>query len=134
MKNKNFVDLVKEAPLYDKLLYGGAIATILGFFLPFVAGIGGMAIKIPYVWILFLVSLAVPGIKVFMEESNIKRDLLITLSELLAVTGVVGLLIMTKFSGILGGAVGLFDMLNVGSVFLIIGSITLFVGALKQKY
>jgi len=124
--------------LYDKLLYGGAIATILGFFLPFIAGIGGMAIKMPYVWILFLVSLAVPGIKLFMENSTLKRDLLITLSELLAVTGVVGLFIMSKLGGLMGGftggSVGLFDMLNVGSVFLIIGSITLFVGALKQKY
>ena len=124
--------------MYDKLLYGGAIATILGFFLPFIAGIGGMAIKMPYVWILFLVSLAVPGIKLFMENSTLKRDLLITLSELLAVTGVVGLFIMSKLGGLMGGftggSVGLFDMLNVGSVFLIIGSITLFVGALKQKY
>lgn len=138
MEHKNFVDTIKGAPLFDKFLYGGAIATILGFFLPFLAGVGGMVIEWPYVWILFLVALAVPGIKLFMEDSSLKRDLLITLSELLAVTGLMGLFIMTKLGGLMGGftggTIGLFDILNVGSVFLIAGSIVQFIGSLKQKY
>jgi len=138
MKNNNFVEMIKEAPLFDKLLLGGAIATVLGFFLPFLAVVGGMAIKLPYVWILFLVALAIPAIKLFMDDSDIKRDLLITFSELLAVTGIVGFFIMSKLGwflgGFTGGSIGLFDILNVGSVFLILGPIITFIGALKQKY
>ena len=128
----------KGSSTWDKLLVGGSIATILGFFLPFFAGVGGMAIKLPYAWILFLFALAIPCVKLMMENSRLKRDILITFSELLFIVAIVGIFAMSKINGIIGAfsgdSVGILEMLSIGSVFLILGSILQFVGAIKQNY
>lgn len=136
-KQNNFAENIKALPLWDKVFYISNLAVILGFLLPFFSMIDGMFLNMPYAWLLFLVALSLPAIKIFMDKSQLKRDLLFGLSELLAVVSIFGLVILSKLMNSIGGftynAVGLFDIIGIGAFFLIVGSIVLFISVLMKR-
>jgi len=137
IKQNEFVERVKALSIWDKIFYLGSIATILGFLLPFLSITGGMFLKMPYVWLLFIIALALPIIKIFTNKSQLKHDLLFGLSESLAVISLFGMILIDKISKLMGGfsynSIGVFDMIGVGAIFLIIGSIVTFLSIIMNK-